>query len=243
MANPTFTLVALALAAGLTIATLLQRQIHARLGEENQALRAQAALRDELQRENERLTRSQPTPASSLTGNSLRELLRLRGTVARLRSESGDTATAARGSTARADLDYQAIDPESERTYGPAARGKARYGADLGRAVTEFARQHQGQFPASLAEATSLLSAEARSQTRLTSDQFELAWQGRLEDLTNPPPEATMIVREREAWRTPSGYWARTYVMGGGSSFILTCPSERGLAEWERQRTPRSAVP
>ena len=50
MANPTFTLVALALAAGLTIATLLQRQIHARLGEENQALRAQAALRDELQR-------------------------------------------------------------------------------------------------------------------------------------------------------------------------------------------------
>ena len=110
-----------------------------------------------------------------------------------------------------------------------------------------YAEEHQDRFPASLQEASSFLgpddlTPEQKAQTALTADQFEILYQGRREDMTNPPPEGAILLREKQPWRTPKGEWAKAYVYGHGAATIHTEP-DGNFEKWEGQRIPKLTLP
>jgi tellurite resistance-related uncharacterized protein len=65
----------------------------------------------------------------------------------------------------------------------------------------------------------------------LGSSDFELVFQGSKKELTNVPEQAVALLRERQAWQTPSGKWARIYVMAGGE--VKVVESDGSFQSWE----------
>ena len=112
-----------------------------------------------------------------------------------------------------------------------------------GAALYNYASQHQGQFPASFQEAVPFfhedLSAEDKAQTALTVDRYEILYHGRREDMTNPPPEGAILIREKQPWQTTQGTWARTYIYGNGGGTIHTEP-DGNFEKWESVRIPKT---
>jgi hypothetical protein len=99
-------------------------------------------------------------------------------------------------------------------------------------AFFQFAEQHQGRFPTSFEEAASLLPDEARAQTSLAADQFEIVCQGSPSEITNA--HTIIVVREKEAWQTTDGGWARAYSFADGHSEIHKAV-DGNFQPWEQQ--------
>lgn len=61
-------------------------------------------------------------------------------------------------------------------------------------------------------------------------NDFELMYQGALTNLANPA--SGIVLREREAWKTPEGRWARVYGFGDGHTevHVSNTPENTG---WE----------
>src|SRR5947199_410108 len=81
-----------------------------------------------------------------------------------------------------------------------------------------FARENKGQIPASFDQALSFLPTEARAETNLTTEQFEIVYQGALTNIANPA--STIVIREKEAWSNQNGGWARAYAFADGHSEV-----------------------
>ena len=87
--------------------------------------------------------------------------------------------------------------------------------------LSEYARDHQGQFPSSLDQIASYLSKAPFPLTG--TNEFEFVYQGSFYDLTNTPRGAVAVIRERQAWLAPNEKWARVYGMAdGGPKTIVT---------------------
>ena len=127
-----------------------------------------------------------------------------------------------------------------EKTFGPGATVKTEYHHDLGFAVLAFADKNQGRLPTNVEDATEFLPPVAKAQTNVGPDQFEILYRGRLEDLTNPPPEGAIIMREKQPWLTPDGKWARNYIYGNGHGVIQVI-ADGDFAGWESLRMPNPA--
>ena len=81
---------------------------------------------------------------------------------------------------------------------------------------------------------------EAKGQTNLAPDQFEIVYQGSLNEITNP---ATIIViREKEAWQTLDGGWVRDYSFADGHSEIHKA-ADGNFQPWEAEHTIAPPVP
>ena len=99
-------------------------------------------------------------------------------------------------------------------------------------AFMQFAEQHQGRFPTSFEEAASFLPDEAKAQASLAADQFEIVYQGSPNEITNA--NSIIVVREKEAWQTPDGGWARAYSFVDGHSEIHKA-IDGNFQPWEQQ--------
>jgi RNA polymerase sigma factor (sigma-70 family) len=183
-----------------------------------------------------------PAPISSQDG----ELLRLRGEVGVLKRD----LAAAKTEAGRVPAAPPPGPPGSQRyvpvkaiekIYGSGATARSEYSRDLGKAVLEFASEHQGLFPTNLEDAMEFLHPVAKAQTNMGPDQFELLYHGRTEALTNPPPEGAIILREKQPWLTPDGKWARLYVYGNGQGIFQVAP-DGDFAKWESLRMPNSVL-
>lgn len=73
-------------------------------------------------------------------------------------------------------------------------------------------------------------SHQGSSNKNLTSE-FEIVFRGTLDDLTNVPEQAVVLIRERQPWPTPGGKWARLYVMANGE--ISVVESDDNFQSWE----------
>ena len=58
-----------------------------------------------------------------------------------------------------------------------------------------------------------------------------MIYQGSLKELTNVPQQAVALIRQRQAWPTPLGKWARIYVMAGGDLNVVE--SDDNFQSWE----------
>ena len=63
--------------------------------------------------------------------------------------------------------------------------------------------------------------------------EFEMVYQGSYNELTNVPWEEVALIRERQAWPTPSGKWARIYVTTNGD--VKVVESDDNFRAWEAE--------
>ena len=68
--------------------------------------------------------------------------------------------------------------------------------------------------------------------------QFEIVYNGPREALTKPGD--VILIRERQAWQTPDGKWAKAYAFGDGSAQVHVEP-DGNFDAWEKQRMITSA--
>lgn len=149
-------------------------------------------------------------------------------------------------------------DPELEavKTVGIA---KLNYGKQWALACILFAQEHGGRMPVTFAEAAPFFGgttgsdvpntvADQRAQTFVVSnqnagatnltllrpDQFEITYQGVLDQISNPA--MTVIIREKEPFSVPGREGlSRTYVFADGHSEIHRA-ANGDFTAWERER-------
>ncbi len=63
--------------------------------------------------------------------------------------------------------------------------------------------------------------------------EFEMVYQGSYNELTNVPWQEVALIRERQAWPTPGGKWARIYVMANGEASVVE--SDDNFQPWEAE--------
>jgi hypothetical protein len=94
-----------------------------------------------------------------------------------------------------------------------------------------YAQQNQGGLPTNVFIAEPLLADEARNKN-IATDQFEIVYQGSINDLTNP--SNTILMREREPHQTPNGTWKKVYGFADGSSRTVETP-DGNFQAWEQE--------
>lgn len=227
--------------AGIAVFALIQQRTSARLRETEAALREQTAVAAQLSAERERLANQLAQAQSVATDDRLNELLRLRNQVRLLRDQTNELGMVqaqnrrleqaldqARQSASGAD-DEESADPTRR-----AAIAKMNDAKHLILAFILYAGEHQDQLPTNLDQVESYLEAGERDgRWPLTrTNQFEIVCQGSTSDLAKPAE--TIVVRERQAWQTPEGKWAKAYGFADGHSEIRTEPVG-GFEAWEAE--------
>ena len=100
-------------------------------------------------------------------------------------------------------------------------------------AFRRYAEGHQGQCPKKFQQAASLLAEDAKSLTNFAPDQFEITFQGSLNEI--PSPDHVIVIRQREAWQSADGAWQRAYGFADGHSEIHRALSA-DFSAWEKAR-------
>lgn len=221
--------------AGVATPVVIQQK--GKLREHDLALQQQADQLSQLTAENQRLSNLAAQAKSSFTDDQLRELMKLRGEVGLLRRQTNDLGRLAdenrrlRASLANARSTSQnaASDPaeEQQRQMAIAKLNDAKV---LMLGIVLHADKNQNRLAANFDElAPYLAGAPALTGT----NEFEIVYQGSYRDIAKPA--LTIVVRERQAWQSPDGKWAKTYGFADGHSEVH---SEAGnnFEAWEKQR-------
>ncbi len=218
--------------AGLVLVVGFQRRQNQLQQAELLALRAEVAAA---------ATAAAPVPAEPVAPVPSEELLRLRAEVAKFRRAFADLekvrADSARRSPTEMPLGLRAsenLDEAAERE-AVKAHGIARlnYAKAWGIALTEFANEHGGVLPETLAEAEPYFHPEL-GVVPLSPDQFELMYHGSLKNIQQPAQ--TIILREKQPWSNAlRPGTARTYLFADGHSEIKASP-DGNFDAWEKER-------
>ena len=75
--------------------------------------------------------------------------------------------------------------------------------------------------------------APPKQQESSRISEFGMVYQGSYNELTNVPWQEVALIRERQAWPTPSGKWARIYVTANGD--VKVVESDDNFQSWEAE--------
>lgn len=114
--------------------------------------------------------------------------------------------------------------------YGPFNIDAMKDAQNLGESLRGYAVEHGGKLPSSFDEAAQYLFKNYRVPH---AAEYEIVFQGSLNDLSNIPQQAVALVRERQLWPTPSGKLGRIYVMANG--FVRIVESSDNFQSWEAE--------
>jgi len=243
--------------AGLATPTVIQHQAQTKLRAENESLREQVDLLTQLKAENERLSNLlAQSNGSQLSKDQLSELMKLRGEVGLLRRQANELeklrnanrqlqATLTKAGKDAAQQSENVSDAEYQKQAGIAKMNYAKYWV---LAFQLYAEKNGEHFPTGFEQAMPFLPEEAKVEMKLapheflpntpkyglTPDQYEIVYQGTRSSVANPA--SVIVIREKQAWQTASGRWARTYGFVDGHSEVQS--SDDGNFEpWEKQHT------
>jgi len=227
--------ITVALLAGAAALLVIQHGTLARLSDENDQLRRQAAQSSNLTAENERLSNEVSRAGRTLTDAERGELLRLRGEVATLRRQKDELARlreenqSLRGSIADAGQRGAAA-PATDQPDHTATIPRINNARSLAHSLLLFAADHDGNLPSDLG----LLGVFFPGLPTLAgTNDFEIVYHGSLNELTNAG--SVMMIRERDAWQLPDGTWTKAYGFADGHAEIHSEP-DASFDPWERQR-------
>jgi RNA polymerase sigma factor (sigma-70 family) len=218
-----------AIAAGLTTAIVIQSQENSRLQRD---LRQQAAQIETLRSENQRLNQPRAVAAPELNQNQLRELMRLRSEVGGLRDQlkkANQPVAEAKVNMAKASSAEEQADPADEQRK--MAIAKMDFSKQWMLAFVMFAQDHQGLCPSNFDQAAAYFPKDA-SDNGVTTNQFQLFYQGTLTQITNPAD--TIVLGESEPMQGPSGGWLKAYGFADGHAEYHMEP-DGNFALWESQ--------
>jgi RNA polymerase sigma factor (sigma-70 family) len=211
--------------------------------EENQALRQQVDQMAKLEVENDRLSNlvARAHGASSPGDDQLRELLRLRGEVGMLRSQTNQLE-GLRNENRRLRASQAKTGPNPEPQGDDAAEAQRQMAVAkmsdaklLMLGLVLYAGDHTDQVAKSLDQLEPYLRDKAPGLTG--TNQFELFFQGSLKDIPNGSPASqTIVVRERQGWQASDGSWHRAYGFADGHSELHRSP-DGDFETWEKQHT------
>jgi len=113
------------------------------------------------------------------------------------------------------------------RLYQAAAGERNRFTGDarnLSWAVRRYARENQGRVPTNFDQAAAyaydeklpLAGTYKERNTMAGVNDFQIVFQGSLNDLANIPRQAVALIRQRQPWPTPNGKSGRIYTMADG---------------------------
>lgn len=230
--------------AGLGVTVTMQYQATRQLREENLALRRQSAEADKLRTENAQLNDSLAAANKkdvSAESNRL-ELLRLRGQVSGLKRQLSDAAARARGSgggkqammagagdQAPAEAENEAAEEQKQLAFA-----KMNFTKRWMMAFMLYSQEHNDQFPTGFDAAAGHLP-DTQGDGKLPSvstDQFEMVYQGSITNVAKPA--STIVIREREPYRTPDGGWVKAYGFADGHSEIHKA-DDGNFTAWEQE--------
>jgi hypothetical protein len=100
-------------------------------------------------------------------------------------------------------------------------------------ALILFAEDNQKHFPTNLAQAAPYLGAQPNDGPTPVETNFDLVYQGSLTYLTNP--SGAMVLKEKQAWQTSDGRWAKVYGFADGHAESHAEPTG-DFSAWESQR-------
>lgn len=226
-----------AVAAAMTAVILLQSRENARLQRENLELSRQtAALSDKLR------TGMEPAPAAQgLDQERFRELMRLRGEVGILKEQ---LAQAKKTPSVMAEVPHEAAaakaaDEDSAEQMRQVAIAKMNYAKQWMLAFWNYADAHDHAFPTGFDQAAPYFSNE-ESINGLGTNQFQLLYQGPVNQVTNPAQ--TVVLAEIEPTQGPDGGWFKTYGFADGHAEFHLEP-DGDFATWESQHTQTPTGP
>jgi hypothetical protein len=223
--------------AGAVVVAVIEYQSQARLATENESLRQQIAQMqtDEGNLSNQ-IAASSAHPADD---SQVKELMRLRGEVGRLRDQTNrmgiqlaqrDRALAARPV---ADASATVSDEEKQKeVWKQIAAAKMSDAKLMALAELMYAQNNQNQLGTNYAQLASYLTNGPETLTGTNS--FELVYHGSLTAVQNPG--SSLMMRESQASQMPDGTWARTYVFIDGHAEFHMEPSG-DFTQFEQQRT------
>jgi RNA polymerase sigma factor (sigma-70 family) len=220
-----------AMVAALTTTIFLQSQEHTRLERENRALRQQTKQLVQLRLENERLSQARASGAADLNQDQLRELMRLRGQVGVLKEQLGkakkppETRVAIHGEQA------------SEDTIGlqrQIAMAKMNYAKQWMVAFLMYGGDHQHACPTGFDQAAEYWTVASKDEpeTNLSTNQFQVLYQGAFNAITNPAQ--TIVVAEVEPVQGADGGWFKAYGFADGHAEFHK-EADGNFIPWESQ--------
>ena len=113
------------------------------------------------------------------------------------------------------------------------------YSRDWLLAFILYSQEHQGSFPTNFEQALNYLPKHAKAQTDVSTDHFEIVFQGSQEMLKNPAN--VIVLREKQPRQYSSGKWLRAYAFADGHAETHT-EADGNFEEWEKTRivTPKT---
>lgn len=245
--------------AGVMVSLVVHRQAQIKVSQNEAALRRQEDQLAELLAEQQRFTKLLGQTGSFSEEDPSAELAKLRVEAEALRKQTnelgkrqervedrrwrpsqndssavpGQSASVARYVVSDSDSeDYKvqlyklaSAAPHSPPLTNSRTTGDAR---NLRSALSKYAREHQGELPADFDQAAAYYYPD---EPLPRTDEFEMVYQGSLNELTNVPMQAVALIRERHAWPTAAGKWARVYVMVSGEVKVVEC--DDNFQSWE----------
>jgi RNA polymerase sigma factor (sigma-70 family) len=212
--------------------------LHAR--QQNRALEEQ---NEQLQADNQKLSNDVARTLAEAPGKSSeqeRELLRLRNQVSALKRQAAEIAklqakqSATKAQQSEEDQTSPAEEAEKQLSYA-----KLNYTKGWVLAFMLYSAKNQDQLPANFEQAAPYFPSELATNAAadfvkygLTNDQFEIVYQGSMKELS--APQSTIVLREKQAWPTSHGTWARGYAFADGHSEIHAA-ADGNFAPWEAQ--------
>ena len=104
-------------------------------------------------------------------------------------------------------------------------------------ALTLFADANQDRYPTNLAAAAQYLKEGDMDQ--ITSD-FDLLAPASITNITDK--SSIIVLREKAAWQTPNGKWAKTYGFADGHSEVHVEPMMENFDDFEKNRIVSASV-
>lgn len=234
----------LELAKGNELVNSLKRRVEAQT-RENERLRVllKAATDSAADRKSEALAklRSEMTSLHELTNSLGKKLVEARQAQP-ARKDFKRSGNFLGGVTVVSDSDSPQYEEQlskiaMDRTQHP-EQGDAR---NLRHAILGYEQAHGGMFPDNLQAVAQYayqgdlpLAGTIKERDPMAGvNEFDLVFQGSMNDLANVPANAVALLRQQQAWPTPSGKSARIYLMAGGKVEVVE--SDDNFQAWEAE--------
>jgi RNA polymerase sigma factor (sigma-70 family) len=203
--------------AGVVTSLLIQQNARAKLREQDESLRQRSDQLAQLATENEHLS----SLASKANGskNQLADLLKLRAEADSLRNQTGGIVLLREENHRLKQV--LAGSPKTPLQLREQTMAKVEFEKSWMLAFILYAQEHQEQFPTSFEQAAPFFPTDAKAETRVDADLFEVVKQPSVVSLTNVN---IIILLEKAPWLDSRGKWTRVYGMADGSVQTISVP-------------------
>ena len=226
------TIILAAIMAAMATFILIVLRTNVRLHDENVALGDRLA---KLEAQSAPPTTAPTTNATdNLSSEQMSELLRLRSQVGALKRQAAEVKSTSPRTTAAAP---QSVDPADKAKQDAMmtiqALAKMNTSRNWMMAFVLYAGDHGGQMPTSFDQAMGYLGEDHKSETLLTTNVFEIVYQGTRDGIANP--SSTIVLRETTPNQSADGSYFKAYGFSDGHSEIHKFV-DGNIADWEAAR-------